>query len=132
MRILIRFQIQGFYVLKLTKLQFKKAIFFYHKLQFTYPQASIKDVQAIGKAFSPQKRTSCTSKLEISYLFLFLRVIFALLDLDRAAQNQCGSESGTETLLTAVIFCKINSKKEQGSMKAVKNFSLKKNPLLKK
>jgi hypothetical protein len=36
------------------------------KVQFTYPYASIKDVQATGEAFSPQKRTSSTSKHEIS------------------------------------------------------------------
>jgi hypothetical protein len=29
-------------------------------MQFTYPWASIKDVQATGEAFSPQKGTSCT------------------------------------------------------------------------
>jgi hypothetical protein len=41
-------------------------IFFHQKLQFTYPYASIKDVQAARKAFSPQKRTSSASKHEIS------------------------------------------------------------------
>jgi hypothetical protein len=52
------------------KLQLKKNfIFFYQKLQFTYPLASIKDVQATGEAFSPQKRTSSTSKHEISFLY---------------------------------------------------------------
>ncbi len=35
-------------------------------LQFTYPYASIKDVQATGEAFSHQKRTSSTSKHENS------------------------------------------------------------------
>jgi hypothetical protein len=35
------------------------------KLQFTYPQAFIKDVQATREALSPQKRTSSTSKDEI-------------------------------------------------------------------
>jgi hypothetical protein len=33
-----------------------------HKLQFTYPQASLKDVQDTGEAFSSQKRTYSTSK----------------------------------------------------------------------
>jgi len=37
-------------------------------LQFTNPQASIKDAQATGEAFSPQKRTSSTSKKENSLL----------------------------------------------------------------
>jgi hypothetical protein len=39
------------------------------KLQFTYPLASIKDSQATGEAFSPQKRTSSNSKDENSVLF---------------------------------------------------------------
>jgi hypothetical protein len=40
----------------------------------------IKDVEATGEAFSPQQRTSSTSKEEISEFLLFLSVIFALLD----------------------------------------------------
>ncbi len=40
-------------------------IFFDQKLQFTYPQAFLEDVQATGETFSPQKRTSSTSKNEI-------------------------------------------------------------------
>ncbi len=39
------------------------------KLLFTYPQASIKDTQATGEAFSPQKRTSSTSKHKNSVHF---------------------------------------------------------------
>ncbi len=39
---------------------------FDQKLQFTYSFASIKGVQATREAFSPQKRTSSTSKHEIS------------------------------------------------------------------
>jgi hypothetical protein len=38
-------------------------------LPFTYPLASIKDAQATGEAFSPQKRTSSTSKYENSVFF---------------------------------------------------------------
>jgi hypothetical protein len=38
-------------------------------LQFNYPYASIKDVQTTDEAFSPQKRTTSTSKHEISELF---------------------------------------------------------------
>jgi hypothetical protein len=37
-------------------------IFFDQKLQFTYPKASLKDNQATGEAFNPQKRASSTSK----------------------------------------------------------------------
>jgi hypothetical protein len=61
----------------------KNLIFsFDQKLQFTYPLATIKDVQATGEAFSPQKRTSSTSKHKIYQLFLFLWVTFAHLDQD--------------------------------------------------
>jgi hypothetical protein len=41
-------------------------IFLDQKLQITYPYASIKDVQVTEEAFSSQKRTSNTSKHEIS------------------------------------------------------------------
>jgi hypothetical protein len=41
-------------------------IFWDKKLQFTYPWAPIKEVQATEEDFSPQKRTSSTSKHEIS------------------------------------------------------------------
>ncbi len=47
----------------------KNLNFFYQKLQFTHPKVSINDVQATGEAFSPQKRTSSTSKREICYFF---------------------------------------------------------------
>jgi hypothetical protein len=83
------------------------------KLQFTYPLASIKDAQATGEAFSPQKRTSSTvlKNMKILDFFLFLWVIFALLDPDpqfecgsgSSNSNTCGSGSGygsgSETLL---------------------------------
>ncbi len=69
---------------------FFKSFFLYQKLKFTY-------VPATGEAFSPQKRTSSTSKNEIYELFLCLRVIFALLDLDTDPRNPI--ESGSPTLL---------------------------------
>jgi hypothetical protein len=53
----------GFENQKMKKIQPK--LFLYQKLQFTYPQASIKDVQATAETFSPQKRTSSASKDEI-------------------------------------------------------------------
>ncbi len=40
--------------------------FFFQKLHILYPQAFMKDVQATGEAFSPQKGISITSKHEIS------------------------------------------------------------------
>ncbi len=43
--------------------------FFDKKMQFTYPQAFINDVQATGEAFSPPKRPSSTSKDEFHKLF---------------------------------------------------------------
>jgi hypothetical protein len=60
----------------------KKLNFFYQKLQFTYPQASIKYVQVTEEAFSSQKRPSNTTKHELLQFFLLLWVIFALLDPD--------------------------------------------------
>jgi hypothetical protein len=57
----------------------KISMFFYQKLQFTYPQASKKDVQATEEAFGPQKRTSSTSKHKFFYFFLLMLVIFAIL-----------------------------------------------------
>jgi hypothetical protein len=53
----------------------------------------IRNIQTTGKAFSPQKRTSSTFKLEISLFFIFLWDVFALIDPDPAKQNQCGSAS---------------------------------------
>jgi hypothetical protein len=44
------------------------------KIAINYSWASIKDVQATVEAFTPKKRTSSTSKHEISELFLFLWV----------------------------------------------------------
>ncbi len=48
-----------FYDLKLKKIYSWKFNFYFldQKLQFPYPYASIKDAQATGEAFSPQKRT---------------------------------------------------------------------------
>ncbi len=61
----------------------KKLNFFLNqKLQFTYPKASIKNVQVTEEAFSSQKKPSNTSKHELINFFLLLWVIFALLDPD--------------------------------------------------
>ncbi len=49
----------GFYDQKLKRITAEKKIFD-QKMRFTFPQASIKDVQATEEAFSPQKRTSST------------------------------------------------------------------------
>jgi hypothetical protein len=59
----------GFHDQKLNKIQ--TAENFFISLQFTYPQTFIKDAQATGEAFSPQKRTSSTAKDEIYKLFSF-------------------------------------------------------------
>jgi hypothetical protein len=59
----IQFQIQDFGDQKLKKIyswNFCLTFFFYQKLQFTYPWTSLKDAQATGEAFNPQKRTSGT------------------------------------------------------------------------
>ncbi len=70
----------------------KDQYFFVQKLQFTNTETSIMDVQATGEALNPQKRTSSTSKHEISSFFKFLWITFALLDPDPADQNQCVSK----------------------------------------
>jgi hypothetical protein len=49
----------------------------------------MKDVQAKGEASCPQKKTSSTSKQEISQLFFVGH--FAFLDPDPAGQTQSGS-----------------------------------------
>jgi hypothetical protein len=76
-RIWIRIRIQhfrlnsdpdpGFWWTKIWKnLQLKKKLNFQIKLQLTHPLDSIKDIQATEEAFSPQKRTSSTSRHKIS------------------------------------------------------------------
>jgi hypothetical protein len=72
-------------------------IFVYQKLQFTSLYASIKDVQATGEVFIPQKRTSSTSKHEFFFTFLWIRIPIRIriripnADPDPADQNECGS-----------------------------------------
>ncbi len=106
MRIRIRIRIQPFFYLRIRipdpdpgfddQLKFKKIYswkfnfyFLDQTLQFTYPWASIKDAQATGEAFSPQKRTSRNWNMKILDFFLFLWFIFALLNPD-----PCGFGSG--------------------------------------
>ncbi len=65
-------QIQGFDDQKLKKkAENIISLFLYQKLQFTYPQASIKDVQATWKAFSPQKHPSL-NKIKFINFFIFV------------------------------------------------------------
>jgi hypothetical protein len=52
-----------------------------NKLQFTYPKASIKDVQATGEAFILKREHSELQKMKIITFFYFVG-IFALLDPD--------------------------------------------------
>jgi hypothetical protein len=61
------------------KLKIFVIIFFSSKIATNW--ASIKDVQATGEAFSPQRREHpAIQNMKFLYLFLFLWVIFALLD----------------------------------------------------
>ncbi len=62
----IRIRIQSFNDQKLKKnYSWKKVKFFFdQKLQFTYPKASIKNVQVTEEAYSSQMRPSNTSKRE--------------------------------------------------------------------
>jgi hypothetical protein len=73
-------RIQGFADQKLEKICSWNFFFFFdQKLLFTYPKTSIKDVRATKETLSTQKRISSTSKPEFLNFFLFLWVIFALL-----------------------------------------------------
>ncbi len=77
------------------------SLFLNQKLQFTYPLAFPKDVQATGEAFSPQKRTSDTSKHEILLTFFNISGSF----LPSWIRIQFGSEyeSGSTTLLIGIL-----------------------------
>ncbi len=63
------------------------------KLQFIDPSASVKDVQATGEAFSPQKKNTQHFKTWnfLTSFFFCVCMIFALLNQDPADQNRCGS-----------------------------------------
>jgi hypothetical protein len=77
----------------MTKL-YKKIIaekIFYHKLRFTSPLSSGKNVQAKGDVFCPPNRHPVFQNMK------FLRVIFALLDLN--PHSQSGSGSSLPTLM---------------------------------
>jgi hypothetical protein len=81
------------FLMTIKKIKLNQIIYFFDKiLQFTFPYASIKKVQATGEALRPPKRTSITSKDEI-YCFLFFWVIFALLD---PIHNTGGIQSGMD------------------------------------
>ncbi len=79
-------RIQGFDEQKLEKIYSWKRnlIFFWSKIT-TY--ASIQDVQTAEEAFIPQKRTSSSSKHEISKFFIFFGPFFALLDPDPDSES---------------------------------------------
>ncbi len=72
------------------------------KLQFTYPEASIKNVQVTEEAFSSQNRPYNTTKSELLKKILLLWVIFALLDPDPQPPAQGhvqGSRGGQRRIL---------------------------------
>jgi hypothetical protein len=79
----IRIQIQGFDDQNLKKkMQLKKDFYFIdQKLKFTYPSASMKDVQATGEIFSSQKRTAL-QKMKFINFFYFSGSFFAHMDPD--------------------------------------------------
>ncbi len=87
MRIRIRIQHFFFDDLKLKKIYSWKFNFYFldQKLQFTYPLAS----QATGEPSALKREHPVLKNIKILDFFLFLWVIFALLDPD--PQFECGS-----------------------------------------
>ncbi len=81
----------------------KNAIFFDQKLQFTYPHATIKDVQATGEAFSPQREHPTRQNINFLNFFLYLWDIFTILDPDQDSESGSTDliESWSETLFLA-------------------------------
>jgi hypothetical protein len=69
----------------------KLNFFYYQKLQFTYPQASIKDVQVTEEALSSQKRHPALQNMKFLNLFLLLWVIFDFLNPDPDSEYGSGS-----------------------------------------
>jgi hypothetical protein len=55
------------------KIQMKIYLFFFdQKLQFTYPQAFIKEIHPTGEAFRPQERTSSTVLKQLNFkIFIY-------------------------------------------------------------
>jgi hypothetical protein len=74
--------------------------FLNQEFQFTYPHATIKDVQATGEAFGPQRKHPTRQNIKFLNFFLFLWVIFTILDPDRDSESGSTDliESGSETL----------------------------------
>jgi hypothetical protein len=102
-------QSQGFDDQKLKKFTAEtNSYFFDQNLQFTYPWASTKDVQAT-EVFIPQKRTYNNSELEFSSLLLlcksfwpsWIQIRIPNADPDPAEQNECGC--GSTTRVTAYV-----------------------------
>ncbi len=89
----MRMRIQGFDDQKFKPIySWKESICLVKKLQFTYPETSIKDVQGkVGtrEAFSLKRGHPALQNMKFLNFFQFLWVTFALLDPDAADQNQC-------------------------------------------
>jgi hypothetical protein len=69
------------------------------------------DVQATGEVFIPQKKTSSTSKFELSSLlwviwpfWIRIRIRITNADPDPADQNECGSGSATIVFWWTTLF----------------------------
>ncbi len=63
----------GFWWTIIKKTAEKIIIFLKSKMLFTYPQATLKDIQATGEAFSPQKRNPSLEKIKFFYTFFYLK-----------------------------------------------------------
>jgi hypothetical protein len=91
MQIRILFRIQGFDEQKLKKYTAGKLFIFFGSKTAVYLSQGLhkrRTSYCTGEALSPHKRTSSISKHKNSSLFLYLRVIFALLDPDPDTATQ--------------------------------------------
>jgi hypothetical protein len=94
--------------------------FFDQKLQFTYPEASRKDVQATREVL--KREHPALQKMKCINFFLFLWVIFALLDSDPVCESGSGSRDLIESGSTALLLHTTVLKKQcfgSGSRQAI-------------
>jgi hypothetical protein len=68
-----------------------------------FPEASVKDVQASGKASGPQKENIQHFKTNTFFSFLYFFAYMAPGPADQNHQNQCGSGSATLLKINVIL-----------------------------